>query len=54
MILNLSIGEEIEQDAKQIEGHHIPDIIAGPSSSHTTDVVEKAEPKGANSTVTSV
>lgn len=24
MILNLSIGEEIEQDAKQLEGHEVP------------------------------
>jgi hypothetical protein len=55
MILNLSIGEEIEQDAKEIEGHHIPaDVLAGPSSSHSVDVIEKAEPKNGSSTVTPV
>jgi hypothetical protein len=54
MILNLSIGEEIEQDAKEIEGHHIPAEVAGPSYSHSEDVIEKAEPKTGSSTVTSV
>lgn len=51
MILNFSIGEEIEQDAKEMEGHHIPETIAGPSSSHSADIVEKAEPKVVSSTV---
>lgn len=55
MILNLSIGEEIEQDAKEIEGHHIPaEVLAGPTSSHSVDVTEKSEPKKGSSTVTPV
>lgn len=54
MILNLSIGEEIEQDAKEIEGDHIPETIAGPSSSHSADIVEKAEQKVVSPTVTAV
>jgi hypothetical protein len=54
MILNLSIGEEIEQDAKEIEGHHIPAEISSHTESHADDEIEKAEPKAVSSTITTV
>jgi hypothetical protein len=40
MILNLSIGEEIEQDATELEGKHIPVESSHEDESHTGDVDE--------------
>jgi hypothetical protein len=55
MILNLSIGEEIEQDAKEIEGHHIPLGVERSSSSHAgVEETEKTESKAVTSNVTDV
>lgn len=55
MILNLSIGEEIEQEASEIEGHHIPAETERTSESHVGDKIEKTQPKeDATSTVTTV
>lgn len=51
MILNSSIGNGIEQCAEEIEGHGIPKITGGPPSAHSTDVVEKSEPRVVNSAV---
>ena len=51
MILNLSIGEEIEQDAKEIEGHDVPVEAESHTESHAGDEIEKAEPKSTLTTV---
>lgn len=43
MILNLTIGEEIEQDAKQLEGHEVPQYhkkSITPPDSHSGEEVD--------------
>jgi hypothetical protein len=56
MILNLSIGEEIESDAREIEGHHVPvaRVSTHTESDHAGEEIEKAEPKATTSAATSV
>jgi xanthine/uracil permease len=47
MILNLSIGEEIEADAKQLEGHHIPQtVMSHQNGSKAADVGDIEVEKG--------
>lgn len=57
MILNLSINEEIEQDAREIEGRRVPETLgAEMASESSTDVVEEpdSESKVASSRVIAV
>lgn len=46
MILNATMGEEIEADARQLEGHHIPQAVATPSTSKNADVEDGEVEKG--------
>merc|ERR1712230_155078 len=39
MILNATMGEEIEADARQLEGHHIPQAVA-PSHQNGSKVAD--------------